>query len=367
MPIYMDRHEIPAEISAEHVALMHKEDMKIEHLYDCKGMTYWCDEKRHTAFCLIEAPNKEAIQKMHNHAHGEFPHSIIEVDDAIVESFLGRIADPEVSKDTQLNIIDDPAFRIIMVISIKKTSLKNSVSQDIISEAINYTKSILKSLEKFRGRIVKQKSDYFLTSFKDVSNAVLCALEIQNDANQNKKHPSNLALNIGLSAGLPVTDKDGIFEDTIRMAERLCENVKGQIAMTTEVKDLYESENLERSIDDKIVKVINTNNEKFLNMLMDYTEKEWYNPTLTAEGLSKHLGYSKSQLYRKMIANTGTSPNTFIKEYRLKQALNLLNKQADNISEVAFKTGFNSPAYFSKCFQETYGILPSKYIQQQSV
>ena len=367
MPIYMDRHEIPAEISAEHVALMHKEDMKIEHLYDCKGMTYWCDEKRHTAFCLIEAPNKEAIQKMHNHAHGEFPHSIIEVDDAIVESFLGRIADPEVSKDTQLNIIDDPAFRIIMVISIKKTSLKNSVSQDIISEAINYTKSILKSLEKFRGRIVKQKSDYFLTSFKDVSNAVLCALEIQNDANQNKKHPSNLALNIGLSAGLPVTDKDGIFEDTIRMAERLCENVKGLIAMTTEVKDLYESENLERSIDDKIVKVINTNNEKFLNMLMDYTEKEWYNPTLTAEGLSKHLGYSKSQLYRKMIANTGTSPNTFIKEYRLNQALNLLNKQADNISEVAFKTGFNSPAYFSKCFQETYGILPSKYIQQQSV
>ena len=230
MPIYMDRHEIPKEISAEHVAQMHKEDMKIEHLYNCKGMTYWCDEKRHTAFCLIEAPNKEAIQDMHNHAHGEFPHSIIEVDDAIVESFLGRIADPEVSKDTQLDIIRDPAFRIIMVISIKKTSLKKSISQELISETINYTNSILKSLEKYRGRMVKQKSDYFLTSFKDVSNAVLCALEIQKDANQNKKKRSNLNLNIGLSAGLPVTDKDGIFEDTIRMAERLCENVKGQIA-----------------------------------------------------------------------------------------------------------------------------------------
>ncbi len=188
MPIYMDRHEIPAEITAEHVAKMHKEDMKVEHLYGCKGMTYWCDEKRHTAFCLIEAPNKKALQDMHNHAHGEFPHSIIEVDDAIVESFLGRIADPEASKDTQLNIIDDPAFRIIMVISIKKMSLKNSTSQLLISETINYTKSILKSLEKFRGRIVKQKSDYFLTSFKDVSNAVLCALEIQKGANQNKKH-----------------------------------------------------------------------------------------------------------------------------------------------------------------------------------
>ena len=70
------------------------------------------------------------------------------------------------------------AFRIIMVISIKKTSLKNSTSKQLISETINYTKTFLKSLEKFRGRIVKQKSDYFLTSFKDVSNAVLCALEI---------------------------------------------------------------------------------------------------------------------------------------------------------------------------------------------
>ncbi|NJB70255.1 AraC-like DNA-binding protein [Saonia flava] len=364
MPIFMDRHEIPKEISAEHVAQMHKEDMKIEHLYNCKGMTYWCDEKRHTAFCLIEAPNKEAIQKMHNHAHGDFPHSIIEVDDAIVESFLGRIADPKVSKDTELNIIKDPAFRIIMVISIKKTSFENTMSHQLISDTIAYTNSIIISLEKFRGRIVKQKSDYFLCSFKDISNAVLCALEIQKGVNKTKKQSSSLTLNIGLSAGAPVTEKDSIFEDTIRMAERLCDNVKGQIAMTSEVKDLFESENLKLSIDDKIVKVLNTNSEKFLNMLMDYTENEWYNPTLSAEGLSKHLGYSKSQLYRKMIANTGTSPNTFIKEYRLGKALNLLNKQADNISEVAFKTGFNSPAYFSKCFQETYGILPSKYIQQ---
>ena len=365
MLIFMDRHEIPAETTAEHVALMHKEDMKVEHLYGCKGMTYWCDEKRHTAFCLIEAPNKKALQDMHNHAHGEFPHSIIEVDEAVVESFLGRIADPEVSKRTELNIINDPAFRIIMVINIKKISFKNSTSKQIISETINYSNFFLKSLEKFRGRIVKQKSGYFLTSFKDVTNAVLCALEIYKVANFNTN--SNLVLNIGLSAGVPVTDKDEIFQDTIRMAEHLCHNVKSIIAITTEVKNLFENENLKLSIDDKIVKVLNSNNEKFLNMLMDYTEKEWYNPTLTANSLSKHLGYSKSQFYRKMIANTGMSPNIFIKEYRLNKALNLLNKQVDNISEVAFKIGFNSPAYFSKCFFDKYGILPSKYIKQHIV
>ena len=83
---------------------------------------------------------------------------------------------------------------------------------------------------------------------------------------------------------------------------------------------------------------------------MDFTEKEWRNTTLMADDFSKFLGFSKSQLYRKMISITGKSPNSFIKAYRLQQALKLLNKKTENISAIAFETGFNSPAYFSKCF-----------------
>ncbi|NNK21570.1 MAG: DUF4242 domain-containing protein, partial [Flavobacteriaceae bacterium] len=37
MPIYMDRHDIPDEIKPEHVAKMHQEDLKVQHLYGCKG------------------------------------------------------------------------------------------------------------------------------------------------------------------------------------------------------------------------------------------------------------------------------------------------------------------------------------------
>lgn len=57
---------------------------------------------------------------MHNHAHGEVPHRIIEVDDSIVESFLGRIEDPVKARNTELNIINDPAFRTIMVVGFNK-------------------------------------------------------------------------------------------------------------------------------------------------------------------------------------------------------------------------------------------------------
>ncbi len=65
-----------------------------------------------------------------------------------------------------------------------------------------------------------------------------------------------------------------------------------------------------------------------------------------------------------MISITGKSPNSFLKNYRLNEALQLMDKQHSNISEIAYRTGFSSPAYFSKCFQEAYGILPSKYSKQ---
>ncbi len=369
MPIYMDRHDLPESVTAEHVAHIHQEDLKIQNKFGCEGLTYWFDEQRKTAFCLIKAPNKEAIQRMHDEAHGGIPNSIIEVDAEIVESFLGRIEDPEKSQNTELNIINDAAFRTIMVIGIKTLSLKDSSPDHLNATLQNQSLFIAETTNKFKGNIIKQKLDYFLISFDSVSNAVLCSIEIQTNLKQTIDNGSNsdIQLNIGLNAGIPVTEKDCIFEDTIKMAERLCDVVEGKISITTNVKDLYEIENLNIPIDNKFVITLHSNEEMFLNLLMDYTEREWNNTSLNVDDFSRGIGYSKSQLYRKMISITGKSPNAFIKEYRLNNALKLLNKRMNNISEIAFKTGFNSPAYFSKCFLETYGILPSIYTRQQEV
>lgn len=366
MPIYMDRHDVSETVTAENVAQLHQADLKVQHQFNCKGLTYWFDENRKTAFCLVEAPNQQAVLDMHNHAHGEVPHRIIEVDSAVVESFLGRIEDPEKSQKTKLNIINDPAFRTIMVITIKRLPLKNLASKQLKFALHNYFKTIVKTAEKFKGRIVKCQLDYFLISFNSVTNAVLCAKEIQTIVNQsiNNTYDADLKLNIGLSAGVPVTEKEGIFEDTIKKAEYLCNVVKGKIVVTSEVKDLYESENLNILIDEKFMYALNSTDEKFLNNLMDYIEREWNNTTLSVDDFSRNLGFSKSQLYRKMISIIGVSPNSFIKEYRLNKALKLLNNQKGNISEIAFETGFNSPTYFSKCFKEAFGILPSNYTKE---
>ena len=365
MPIYMDRHDLTEEVTAEHVAQIHQEDLRIEHKYGCKGLTYWFDGERRAAFCLIDAPNKEKLKEMHDQAHGAIPTSIIEVDPTLVESFLGRIDDPKSDEDTDLNLLIDHPFRYIMVTKISNNSLPSLSDIDFF---LYFNENMLKRVIHFNGSLVKKKMDGLLISFKSISDAISCAVEIQKELIQFKKDNKlpTLKLKIGLSAGIPVSDGDEIFADTIKLAERLCNDVIGQIVLSSEVKDLYVSENANNNFNREMIRSLKPFNEIFLISFLDFMEKSWTKTDLKVEDFSKNLGFSKSQLYRKIKYITGKSLNTFIKEYRLEKAVELLKKQKGNISEIAFETGFNSPAYFSKCFHRTYGILPSSYIKQAS-
>ena len=65
MPIYMDVHIVPG-VKAKDVAEAHRKDLLHQEEYGCKCMTYWIDEERENIFCLIDAPNKEAVEEMHS-------------------------------------------------------------------------------------------------------------------------------------------------------------------------------------------------------------------------------------------------------------------------------------------------------------
>jgi AraC-like DNA-binding protein len=365
MPIFMDRHEVSEGITPETLAEIHQEDLKIEKEFNCRGFTYWYDSDRKHAFCLIEAPNKEAIEDMHRKAHGDVPNRIIEVNPSIVESFLGRISDPEKSQDTKLNIINDPAFRVIMVLETSNYLNRIEANQFSIFTQ-KFHNSVTKTITQFEGSVVKQNNNSYLVSFKSVTNSIFCALKIQSNFKYitPKFDLPNRILKIGIDAGVPVTSKDNIFEETVTMATRLCEIVKHDIVVTPEIQSLYESENRNASIDKEQIYILKFDEQNFLTNLMDYIESVWNDTELDVKGFSKALGYSKSQLYRKLTSLTGKSPNTFLRDYRLNKSLKLLHEQRGNISEIAFQTGFNSLAYFSECFKRKFKILPSKYIQQ---
>lgn len=367
MPIFMDRHDVPETITAGDIAQLHQEDLKIQSRFGCRALTYWFDENRKTAFCLIEAPDKESIHKMHNKAHGQVPNSIIEVDAGIVESFLGRIEDPEKSKNTALNIINDPAFRTIMVIRLNPLPFKQNQGTLAESPLKGNLSTILKRLRGSDGNLVKQGETDSLISFKSVSNAVHAAFQIRSlFTKQNSINKHKAGLKIALSAGVPVTEKQLIFESAIQLAERMCSAVRGEIIVASAVRDLYNSENPKALGGSENVYCLTQKEEDFLNRLMDYMDSNGDDTDLRVDDLSKAMGYSKPQFYRKMVLLTGKSPNLFVNEYRLNNALQMLKRNEKNISEIAFQTGFSSPSYFSKRFQERYGHLPSTHLRNKN-
>ena len=101
--------------------------------------------------------------------------------------------------------------------------------------------------------------------------------------------------------------------------------------------------------------------EDFLVEVVDLIEKNIDNGEFDIEYFSKNIGVSTSQLYRKIKSITGYSPNEFIRTYRLKKAARMIRETNLNVSEIAYKVGFNDALYFSKCFKKQFGTSPSTF------
>ncbi len=103
--------------------------------------------------------------------------------------------------------------------------------------------------------------------------------------------------------------------------------------------------------------------EKLIQNALEIVEENMANPDFSVQELSKGLGVSRGQLYKKLLAITGQTPIEFIRSIRLKRSKSLLEKSQLTVSEVAYKVGFNNPRYFTKYFKERYKVLPSKFLK----
>jgi hypothetical protein len=135
-------------------------DLEIQDKHEIQFMTYWFDEARCKAFCLVGAPNKAAIQNAHNEAHGMVPHEIIEVDPMIVEAFLGRVKDPApVDKSGEAPI--DGAYRVIMFTDLQDSTLMTTMFGDAKALHLLHIHNALtrNALRDHRGNEVKHTGD----------------------------------------------------------------------------------------------------------------------------------------------------------------------------------------------------------------
>ncbi len=103
---------------------------------------------------------------------------------------------------------------------------------------------------------------------------------------------------------------------------------------------------------------------KFLASVDAYIHDNMGDPDASVEGMSSCLCISRVQLYKRMLALTGTTPSEYLRAKRIKHAEELMHTGEYNVSEIAYKVGFGNPRYFSKYFQEAYGMTPSQYKKQ---
>jgi signal transduction histidine kinase/ligand-binding sensor domain-containing protein/DNA-binding response OmpR family regulator len=138
-------------------------------------------------------------------------------------------------------------------------------------------------------------------------------------------------------------------------------------------KNLIENRRLlrERFSNNSIIKPseisVSSRDKLFIEKLLKVVESNMDNEKFGVEDLSAAVAMSQSQLHRKLKAIINQPANHFIRMVRMNRAKELLEKDAGNISEVAYKVGYEDPGYFSKTYKAFFGQLPSEVKKQPLV
>ncbi len=104
---------------------------------------------------------------------------------------------------------------------------------------------------------------------------------------------------------------------------------------------------------------------KFINEFIAIVENNIPNEDFSVEDICREIGISRVQLYRKVKALIGYNVNDYISTVRLQKAKFLLADMQFTISDVAFKVGYSSQAYFSTVFKSKFNLTPSEYREKK--
>ena len=101
--------------------------------------------------------------------------------------------------------------------------------------------------------------------------------------------------------------------------------------------------------------------EKQLAAIVSIVEENISSLDLNGAFIGQRCGMSEKQLYRLLKKHLNVTPSEYIRNVRMQKATMLLEQKYFTVSEIAYMVGFSAPSYFSKCFQDHYGVAPSAY------
>lgn len=139
--------------------------------------------------------------------------------------------------------------------------------------------------------------------------------------------------------------------------------LKNLLALRKQLQEYYRIGLEEETMvnDTSQLKGINSSDMEFLTVLKRKAVKHLGEDSLTSSFLAQSLNLSTTQFYRKLKALTNQTPTQYIRDLRLKEARHLLKSTRMQIAEIAYKTGFSDPNYFSRAFHRFCGKSPRDF------
>ena len=98
----------------------------------------------------------------------------------------------------------------------------------------------------------------------------------------------------------------------------------------------------------------------FLSAITQIIQENIADERFGVSELAAEVNMSRSNLLRKIKNLTGQSVSQFIRQVRLKEAMEMLRQEKVTVSEVSYAVGFGSTSYFIKCFRDHYGYPPGE-------
>lgn len=351
----MDFHKIDSDaITAEDMYRAHLRDVAVQNKHGLIYKKYYLDLHHKTAFCLMESPDKDSCVQSHKEAHGIGACNIIEVSrEHEFIPYMGQGGQNEQDLALTLSGEIDSGFRTIMLVDF----LDLMENQELMAS------KIMDSIKYHNGSVIKVPSEKYMASFIDALDALACAVQISSHFESSDQ---NFLYSLALATGKPV-DEHGtnIFEETktkVNVMLRL--GWQKGIYMDLETKLSASRSKDVSKIDAARFTVLDQASYKEIEKLEKVLLKNLNNSAFKSDALSKELGLSKTQAYRKISSLVGMSPNRLLSELRLLNAARTLKSGAKTVSEVAYDSGFNSPTYFTRVFRNRFDVLPtaiSKY------
>jgi AraC-like DNA-binding protein len=349
MPLFMEFHKA-VNPSIEDLKKRAGSGYEILQQFNVRYHQFWINEEAGTVFCLIEGPSQNICESVHRSLYGNGLYSLQAVKECLPsENPLQRSSD--ISKTTSAS--GENGYFVVLRINMLEKDSDRTVSR------IMFKPMVRSIVEEYSGiEVTRTDTDSFVAYFSKADDALLSSSHIQK---------SFLLVHqfTGFRMAVVPNNIRRLTMDLMPVSHgiHLC-----QIAQDSSVIVSFDLSDRLGQMDFGFseVQALTLNDQKFINQLQTIAGKHLSDEHFNVEALSKYMGISRPQLYRKVHAVTGRSPNIFIRDLRMERALSLLHFRSKNISEVALEVGYTNPSYFARTFSSKYGCTPSRFLTADS-